>query len=293
MPTVFSARPKTGSPITGRAWCRSSRPVPMIRKRLRACSGHSRTMACSAPATGASVPTFGFYPAADRDDLELWLSEQAYRYCRASADRPDSPADWRRALDILDRVAASRSIDAFAALDAPPECQAEVNSDAIRHREPARSQPRNRTGLAQCLSGGRRRRMRPKSFCREHEPATHARRRGAFPRSNTTARSLSSSRIPTGHIIESPPFRIPRAVLPRRPCTSKSVSTAGPITPHFAGKRRVSGLARTISGVRSRSATGRWTALPSWPSCSGLARSFAWHQDNLTVSPRTSAISRC
>jgi tetratricopeptide (TPR) repeat protein len=55
-------------------------------------------------------------PEADRDDLELWLSEQMYRYCRALEDRPNSPADWRRALDILDRAAASRSLDAFTAL---------------------------------------------------------------------------------------------------------------------------------------------------------------------------------
>ncbi len=55
-------------------------------------------------------------PAADRDDLELWVLEQAFRYCRTLADRPDSPTDWQRARDILDHVAASRPIEAFALL---------------------------------------------------------------------------------------------------------------------------------------------------------------------------------
>ncbi len=58
-----------------------------------------------------------FLPAGDREDLELWLLEHAFRYCRALAERPDSPADWQRALDILHRVAAARSIQAFALLD--------------------------------------------------------------------------------------------------------------------------------------------------------------------------------
>jgi eukaryotic-like serine/threonine-protein kinase len=61
-------------------------------------------------------PDVRLLPQADRDDLELWLSEQAYRYCRVLENRPSSPADWRRALDIIDRVSASRSIDAFVTL---------------------------------------------------------------------------------------------------------------------------------------------------------------------------------
>jgi serine/threonine protein kinase/tetratricopeptide (TPR) repeat protein len=62
-------------------------------------------------------------PAADRDDLELWILEQAYRYGRALVDRPDSPADWLRALDLLARAAGPTSIPAF---------------DPIRHRLGAR-----------------------------------------------------------------------------------------------------------------------------------------------------------
>jgi serine/threonine protein kinase/tetratricopeptide (TPR) repeat protein len=55
-------------------------------------------------------------PANDREDLELWLIEQAYRYCRALDDRPRSPADWRRALAILDRATDPLRIPAFDSL---------------------------------------------------------------------------------------------------------------------------------------------------------------------------------
>ena len=51
-------------------------------------------------------PALRRLPAADREDLELWLMEQAYRYCRALEDRPDSPEDWRRALELLEAVTA-------------------------------------------------------------------------------------------------------------------------------------------------------------------------------------------
>ena len=44
-------------------------------------------------------------PAADRDDLELWLVEQCYRYARALSERTGSSEDDRlRALDAIDHV---------------------------------------------------------------------------------------------------------------------------------------------------------------------------------------------
>jgi serine/threonine protein kinase len=57
-----------------------------------------------------------YLPAAARDDLEAWLIERAYRFCRTQADRPGSPAERRRVLEILDRAAAGRSFRAFAPL---------------------------------------------------------------------------------------------------------------------------------------------------------------------------------
>jgi serine/threonine protein kinase len=55
-------------------------------------------------------------PAADREDLELWLLEQAYRFCRALDDRPNSPDDWRRARKILDRLGARAPLASFTEL---------------------------------------------------------------------------------------------------------------------------------------------------------------------------------
>ena len=53
-------------------------------------------------------PDVSHLPKSDRDDFELWLMEQTYRYCRGLEDRPNSPSDWRRAFAILDHVGAPR-----------------------------------------------------------------------------------------------------------------------------------------------------------------------------------------
>ena len=55
-------------------------------------------------------------PKADREDLEVWLMEQVYLYCRALADRPHSPRDWSRAVKVLDHVSVAHPTSAFAAL---------------------------------------------------------------------------------------------------------------------------------------------------------------------------------
>ncbi len=55
-------------------------------------------------------------PKAERDDLEVWLMEQVYLYCRALADRPHSPKDWARAVKVLDHVCVAHPIPAFEAL---------------------------------------------------------------------------------------------------------------------------------------------------------------------------------
>ncbi len=52
-------------------------------------------------------------PAADREELEVWLMERAYRYCRSLENRPHSPSDWERAMKILDRVGGPVRIQAF------------------------------------------------------------------------------------------------------------------------------------------------------------------------------------
>ncbi len=55
-------------------------------------------------------------PKADREDLEVWLMEQVYVYCRHLADRPHSPKDWSRAVTYLDHVSRTHPTPVFAAL---------------------------------------------------------------------------------------------------------------------------------------------------------------------------------
>ncbi len=57
-----------------------------------------------------------YLPAAEREDLELWLLEQAYLYCRALEDRPGPPEDWRRASKILEAASGPAALPAFAAI---------------------------------------------------------------------------------------------------------------------------------------------------------------------------------
>ena len=45
-------------------------------------------------------------PDRERGELEGWLCEQAFRQARALGRRADSPADWRRAVALLDRTIA-------------------------------------------------------------------------------------------------------------------------------------------------------------------------------------------
>ena len=60
--------------------------------------------------------TLNYLPRADREDLELWLMEQAYRYCLALAERPNSSHDWERARNLLGRLDEANLLPAFAAL---------------------------------------------------------------------------------------------------------------------------------------------------------------------------------
>jgi serine/threonine protein kinase len=58
--------------------------------------------------------TVQYLPQRDRDDLELWLMEQAFRYCRALCDQSQQPRDWRRAratLDHIDTIPPLRALD--------------------------------------------------------------------------------------------------------------------------------------------------------------------------------------
>jgi len=55
-------------------------------------------------------------PAADRKDLEVWLLEQAYRYCRALIGQTGSRSNCERAMAILDHARGSLETPALTAL---------------------------------------------------------------------------------------------------------------------------------------------------------------------------------
>jgi eukaryotic-like serine/threonine-protein kinase len=57
-----------------------------------------------------SSDEFRALPDSERPDLEIWLLEQALRLGRALGQRPDSPDDWRRGLEALERVVAWRPL---------------------------------------------------------------------------------------------------------------------------------------------------------------------------------------
>jgi len=87
---------------------------------------------------------FRHLPAADRDDLELFLMEQTLRYGQSLADRPASPDDWRRAAAILDR-AFGPGVWPTTALALRRRLAEQL---AARERRPAEGVPANPVGAA-------------------------------------------------------------------------------------------------------------------------------------------------
>jgi eukaryotic-like serine/threonine-protein kinase len=82
-------------------------------------------------------PDVTHLPKSDRDDFELWLMEQTYRYCRGLEDRPNSAEHWRRALAILDHVGASTPLQAFATLSQRLRVKLADQSPAVSAAESA------------------------------------------------------------------------------------------------------------------------------------------------------------
>jgi serine/threonine protein kinase len=57
-----------------------------------------------------SSDEFRALPESERAELEIWLLEQSFRLGRALGERKDSPDDWLRGLEALDRVVALRPL---------------------------------------------------------------------------------------------------------------------------------------------------------------------------------------
>ena len=53
---------------------------------------------------------FRALPESERPELEIWLLEQSLRLGRALRQRPGSPDDWRRGLEVVERVLAVRPL---------------------------------------------------------------------------------------------------------------------------------------------------------------------------------------
>ncbi len=58
-----------------------------------------------------------FLPPADRDDIELWLLEQGYRFGRTVENRPElRRSDWKLAREYISRLGASRPLQVYRRL---------------------------------------------------------------------------------------------------------------------------------------------------------------------------------
>ena len=55
-------------------------------------------------------------PHADREELELWLLEQTFRYCLALSEHSDSREDWLRARNLLEQLGEVASLPIFTTL---------------------------------------------------------------------------------------------------------------------------------------------------------------------------------
>ncbi len=78
-------------------------------------------------------------PEADRRDLELWLLEQTYRYCRSLHDRANSPTDWERARSILDHVSSPLYLTAYEQLIHELDARLKAAGAEPSPRPPARA----------------------------------------------------------------------------------------------------------------------------------------------------------
>jgi serine/threonine protein kinase len=95
-----------------------------------------------------------YLPDADREELELWLMEQAFRYCLSLCDRPDSREDWQRARNLLDHLGKLTPIPAFRLLGERLDLKLGVASSTPRASDRPTAQPGPTGRGAQALSTG-------------------------------------------------------------------------------------------------------------------------------------------
>ena len=115
---AYRFRPMTsdwlGDPFRGAASFRLTDPGD---PRALESAGHAlEDFGVLGPGDWRQNESFSHLRQAEREDLELWLMEQAYRYCLALAERPDSRHDWERARNVLDHLAEANPSPVFTTL---------------------------------------------------------------------------------------------------------------------------------------------------------------------------------
>ena len=212
---------------------RPPRPDGLRRARARATS--------SARATGGMRDDVRYLPAADREDLELWLMERAYRYCRALEDRPDSPVDWEQALKILDRVGGPDADPAFAPLRDRLLAKLGAGHPPAPSRSSSAPAPPGSTSTcsASWPSASPKPPSAPPPGPAEVTEALQGRGPQATPRGRAGAAPLRecwpSAPTPSGGIIARRPSASAWAGSPRPPITWRGAWSAGPTMPRSAG----------------------------------------------------------
>ena len=180
-------------------------------------------------------------PTAEREDLELWIMERAYLYCRALGQRPDSHTDWERALTILDRVSGTLRIPAFDPLRrrlldklgaGGPACPGSVLATTgapMARRAPARLRGRVRAHVSRRSPPSSARLVGPIGDPRSPDP--HGRAGG----SAITASRWRFAPIPSGHIAARRPSATIWVGSPKPPVTWSGAWSDAPRTPCSAG----------------------------------------------------------
>ena len=107
-------------------------------------------------------------PHADREELELWLLEQTFRYCLALSEHSDSREDWLRARNLLEQLGEVASLPIFTTLGRTSRLKARDRDlepfffcrirRSINFARPAFS--KRFFAIGERVSDGRRRRMR-------------------------------------------------------------------------------------------------------------------------------------
>ncbi len=134
-PEAYRFRPLTSDwledPVRGSAYFRLSDPGDP--RALESARRAIEDFGMFGPGDWRRNESFNYLRGAEREDLELWLMEQAYRYCVALSERPESRHDWERARNLLDRLQKTNPLPVFANLAASLNSKLDHASSNVSH----------------------------------------------------------------------------------------------------------------------------------------------------------------